>query len=113
MAALLQNVDDVIFVLGEHLGKSVGRFDGRGHRCGFGLLDIAEAGRIEDVGTEAHFAGGFLGDGESVAGDHLDGHTQGFRGGYGGRGILARRGITQMRADLVVGRQAGISWHFT
>ena len=54
-------------------------------------LDVAQAGGIEDVGAHPQCLGGLPGDGDLVAGDHLDRDAQLPRGGDGRLGIVARR----------------------
>ena len=91
VAVLLQDLDDVEFVLGEHLGEAVGMLDGLGHAgvsCCFG---VAKAAGIENVCAHAEFLGGFLGDGQRIAGHHLDLDAH-LSGGRDGRlGVLPRR----------------------
>ena len=55
------------------------------------ILRIAQYGGIEDVRAHAQLLGSFLGDGDLVAGNHLDfhAHLPGARNGC--LGLLARR----------------------
>ncbi len=68
-------------VLREDLREAVGALD----RCrdGFRLLTfgVAETAGVEDVRSQPELLGGFLGDRERVAGDHLDRHAEVSGGG--------------------------------
>ena len=62
-----------------------------GHRRRLLLLRVAEAAGIEDVRAHPQFLGGFLGDGQRIAGHHLDLHAHLSRGRDGRLGVVARR----------------------
>ena len=94
VAALLQIIDDVELVFGEDLGEAVGVLDGLGYRRRLLLLFVTQAAGIKDVGAHPKFLGGFLGDGQSIAGHHFDLHAQVFGGRDGRLGVVAR-GIEQ------------------
>ena len=49
VAALLKNIDNVEFVLGEDLGEAVGLFDGLRHLRRLLLLGVAQSAGIQDV----------------------------------------------------------------
>ena len=91
MAVLLQDVDDVECVFGEHLSETVGILDGLGHRGGFLGLSVAERVRVEDVRPHSQRLGHLAGDRQSVARDHLDLHAHLSRRRDGGLGVFARR----------------------
>ena len=99
VAALLQYVDDVVFVLGEDLGETVCGLDGFGYRRRFVLLRIAQGCGVEDVGAQADFGGGFLRDGQGVAGHHLDGDAHRRGGGDGRCRVVAGRVEQRQHAD--------------
>ncbi len=73
VAALLQHLDDVVLVLGEDLREAVGLLD-RSDRAAppRGAWCRSKHAGVENVGAQAELAGDLLGDGELVAGDHLD-----------------------------------------
>ena len=75
MTVLLKNIDDVVLVFGEYLGEAVGLFD-RFHRLlRLLILRIVQHGCIEDVRTHPELPGGFLCDGQLIAGNHFDFHA--------------------------------------
>ena len=91
VAVFLQDVDNVVFVFGEYLGEAVRFFDGLRQLRRLLILRIAQPGGIKDVRAHPQLAGCFLGNGQLVAGDHLDFHPHlpGARDGC--FGLLARR----------------------
>ncbi len=91
MAVLLQNVHDVELVFGEDLCESVGLLDGGSLRGGLFMFFVAEDACVENVGAHTQLLGGLLGDGERVAGHHLDLHAHRFRGSDGFLGIVPWR----------------------
>jgi len=93
MPALLQGLDDGVFVLGEDPREAVGRLDGvcdRGRHVVRVHVRRKGLGRRDDVGAEAELARDFAGDGGIVPGHHLDAHALGFGALDGGAGIVAR-----------------------
>ena len=92
VTTLLQGLDDAVLVLGEHLGKAIG------------FLDLADRRRWQrpmrhapgeqrlgrpDVGADTQLPGNLLGDGDVVAGDHLDRDAVAAGFGNGRRGVFA------------------------
>ena len=78
-------------MLREDLGETVRFFNRPGHLGSLVMLDIAQAGGIDNVRTHTELLCSFLGDCQGIAGHHLDLHTHGKRRGDGGLGIFARR----------------------
>jgi hypothetical protein len=72
VAGLLQHIDDVELVLREDLGEAVRLLDRRRKGRGLMTLGIAEAAGVEDVRSHPQLLGGFPGDGDRIAGHHLD-----------------------------------------
>ncbi len=75
VAALLQRLDDGVLVLRKHLREAFRPLDVGGDlRRDVPLGQVAgeQVGRPLDVGPEAELGGDLLGDGDVVAGDHLD-----------------------------------------
>ena len=105
VAALLQHVDDVVFVLGEDLGETVGGLDRLAHRRRFALLDIPEAGGVEDVGAQPDLGGGFLGDGQRITGHHLDGDAHRPAVAMVAAGVVARWVEQRQHTDELPGRR--------
>ena len=64
VAALLQDIDDVEFVFGKHLGETVRFLDGLRQLRRLMTLRVAEAAGIENIRAHPQFLGGFLGDGQ-------------------------------------------------
>ena len=88
VATLLQDLDDVVLVLGEDLGETIGSLDeivdlGAGHVT---AATETEALGVVDVGAEAELAGSLAGNADGVTGKHLDGQaeTLGLVDGAGG-----------------------------
>ena len=71
MIALLQNIDNVILVLGEHLREAVGPFYCFSSLRGNVLPEVAQCGGVQDVRAHVEFFRGLLCDGERIAGHHL------------------------------------------
>ena len=91
VAALLQNVDDVEFVLRKHLRESIGMLDGLGKLRGLLMLGVAKTAGVENIRAQAQFPGGFPGDGQRIARHHLDGHPHVSSGRDGRLGLLPGR----------------------
>ena len=87
--ALLQNIHDVEFVLGEYLGESVRLFDGLRHLRRLLLLRVTQCAGIQDVCAQSELFRGFPCDGNLIARNHLDVHAH-LPGARDGRfGLLA------------------------
>ena len=99
MAALLQHVDDVVFVLGKDLGETVCGLDGFGHRRRFVLLRIAQGCGVENVGAQTDLGRGLLRDGQRVPGHHLDGDAHCCGGGDGRCRVVAGRVEQRQHTD--------------
>ena len=91
VAVLLQHVDDMKLMFGEHLSEAVRILDGLGHRRGFLGLGVAEGVRVEDVRAHSQRLGHLAGDRQSVARHHLDLHAHLSRRRDGGLGVFPRR----------------------
>ena len=91
VTALLQVSDDMELVFGEHLGKTVGLLDCLSHRRRCLLLFVAKASGIKDICAHPQCLGGFPGDGQRIAGHHLDLHAHMLRGRDGRLGIVPGR----------------------
>ena len=65
--------------------------DGLGDSLRLVMLDVTQAGGVENVGTQSDLLGGLLRDGQCVAGDHLDRDAHVARGGDGRLGVIAWR----------------------
>ena len=91
VAAFLQDIHNVEFVFGKHLGETVSFLDGLGHLSGFLLLRVTQAGGIEDVGAHIQFFRGFLGNRQGISRHHLDLNAHCQRGCDGCLRIFARR----------------------
>lgn len=94
VTTLLENLDDVVLVLGEDLGESISGLDeivdlGTGH-----VTTTAETETLSvvDVGTETELAGGFTGDTDGITSQHLDGETESL-GFVDGAGSIVTWGI--------------------
>ena len=59
--------------------------------CRHLLLEVAQGAGVEYMRTHVQLLGGFLGDGQRIAGHHLDLHAHRQRGRDGGLGIVPRR----------------------
>ena len=99
VAAFLQDIHNVELVFGEHLGEAVRLLDGLGHRRGLLLLRVAQAAGIEDICAHVQLFGGFLGDGQCIARNHLDLHAHRQRGRDGCLGIFPWRIEQGQHAD--------------
>ena len=96
VTTLLKNLDDIVLVLGEDLGETIGSLDeivdlGTGHVT---TTTETETLSIVDVGAETELARGFAGNTDGITSQHLDGETKalGFVNGAGGivtRGVRA------------------------
>ncbi|ROV95796.1 hypothetical protein VPNG_08757 [Cytospora leucostoma] len=78
VATLLEDLDDVVLVLGEDLGETIGSLDEVVH-LGTGHVTAAtetETLSVVDVGTKTELAGSLTGDTNGVTSQHLDGQTQ-------------------------------------
>ncbi|TLS28806.1 hypothetical protein PpBr36_01840 [Pyricularia pennisetigena] len=78
VTTLLQNLDDVVLVLGENLGETVGGLNEivdlrAGHVT---ATTKTQALSIVDVGTKTELARGLTSDADSITSKHLDGQTQ-------------------------------------
>ena len=85
-----KNVHDVILVLGEHLGKTIGLFDGFPGLRRLVMLRVAEAAGIENIAAEAERSSGLASDGHSVTGHHLYVDAHGASAGDRCFGLFAR-----------------------
>ena len=91
MPTLLQVIDNVELVCGEHLRKAASVLDGLGHRRRLLLLLVAQRAGIKDICGHPQFLGGFLGDGQRIAGHHLDLHAHMLGGCDGFPGVVPWR----------------------
>lgn len=78
VATLLQNLDDVVLVLGENLGETISSLDeivnlGTGHVT---TATETETLSIVDIGTETELARSLTSDTNGITSQHLDGETQ-------------------------------------
>ena len=96
---LLHDIDDVEFVLREHLREAVGVLDLLGGLRRFLLLGIAEFAAVENVGAHAEGLGHFARDRQRVAGHHLDLHAHLGRGRDGLLRVHARRVEQRQHAE--------------
>jgi hypothetical protein len=99
VAVLLQNIHDMEFVLGKHLGKSVGILDQFDFRRRLLALGISQVGAIENIGAHAERLRGFPGDRQGVAGHHLDFHAHLARRLHRGFRVRARRIVKRQHAQ--------------
>ncbi|TLD09389.1 uncharacterized protein PgNI_07616 [Pyricularia grisea] len=93
VTTLLQDLDDVVLVLGENLGETVGSLNEvvnlrAGHVT---AATKTKALSVVDVGTETELAGSLAGDANGITGKHLDGQTQVLGLVDGAGGIVAGR----------------------
>lgn len=93
VATLLQDLDDVVLVLGEDLGETIGSLDeivdvGSGHGT---ATTETETFSVVDVGSETELAGSFTGNTDGVTSQHLDGETEGLGFVDGLSGVVAWR----------------------
>lgn len=91
VATLLQDLDDVVLVLGEDLGETIGSLDEivdlrAGHVT---TATETEALSVVDVGAEAELAGSLAGNADGVTSKHLDGQTETLGLVDGAGGIVA------------------------
>ncbi|EPE08776.1 hypothetical protein F503_04363 [Ophiostoma piceae UAMH 11346] len=96
VATLLQDLDDVVLVLGENLGETIGSLNeivnlGTGHVT---TATKTQALSVVDVGTKAKLARSLASNTDSITSKHLDGQTQGLglvdsAGGIVARGVRA------------------------
>ncbi|GKT86554.1 LOW QUALITY PROTEIN: hypothetical protein Ct61P_04404 [Colletotrichum tofieldiae] len=78
VATLLENLDDVVLVLGEDLGETIGSLDEvvnlrAGHVT---TTTETETLSVVDVGTKTELAGSLTSDTNGVTSQHLDGETE-------------------------------------
>ncbi|TLD21338.1 hypothetical protein PspLS_09068 [Pyricularia sp. CBS 133598] len=93
VATLLQDLHDVVLVLGENLGETIGSLNEivnlrAGHVT---AATKTKALSVVDVGTKTELAGGLTGDADGITGKHLDGQTQVLGLVDGAGGIVAGR----------------------
>lgn len=79
VATLLQDLDDVVLVLGENLCETIGSLDkvidlGAGHGA---TTTETETLSVVDVGTEAELTRSLTGNANGITSQHLDGETEG------------------------------------
>ena len=86
---MLQDVHDVEFVFGEHLGEAVRVLDGLLQLRGLMMAGIAEAAGVQNVLAQPQLSSGFPADGQLITRDHLHVYAHLPRGGDGRFGILA------------------------
>lgn len=75
VTTLLQHLDDLVLVLGENLSETIGTLN----KIVLGSAretTVDKLSRVVDLGTESKHLAGFLGDGNSVTSQHLDGNTE-------------------------------------
>jgi hypothetical protein len=94
VTTLLENLDDVVLVLGEDLSESISGLDeivnlGTGHVT---TTTETETLSVVDVGTETELAGGFTGYTDGITSQHLDGETESL-GFVDGAGSIVTRGV--------------------
>lgn len=89
VTTLLEHLDDTVLVLGEDLGESVSALD-KVVGDGAAKTTVDELLRVVDLGAEGKHLAGFLGNGNGVTSQHLDGNTElgSLKNGLGG--ILTR-----------------------
>lgn len=90
MATLLQHLDDLVLVLGEHLSETVGALDEIVLR-GAGETSVDELLGVVDFGAERKHLASLLRNGNSVTCQHLDRNTKLLGLNDGLSGILTRR----------------------
>jgi hypothetical protein len=96
VATLLENLDDVVLVLGENLGETIGSLNEIVDLRSGHLTAAAKTKTFSviDVGTETELAGGFTSNADGITSQHLNGQTEslGFVDSTGGivtRGVRA------------------------
>ena len=94
VAALLQDLDDVVLVLGEDLGETIGSLDEivdlrAGHVT---AATETEALSVVDVGAETELARSLTSDTDGITSKHLDGQTERL-GLVDGAGGIVTRGV--------------------
>ena len=89
VTTLLQHLDDLVLVLGEHFGETVGLLD-QVVLGGAGKTTVDQTLGVVDLGAEGQHLASLLGDGDGVTSQHLDGQTQVLGLGDGVGGILTR-----------------------
>lgn len=89
MSTLLEHLDDLVLVLGEHLGETIGLLDkvvlGRTSQT-----TVDQALRVVDLGAQGKHLASFLGNSEGVTSQHLDRETKGLGSSDSVGGILTR-----------------------
>ena len=93
VTTLLENLDDVVLVLGEDLGETIGSLDeivdlGTGH---FTATTKTKTFSVVDVGTKTELARRLPSDTDGITSQHLDGQTKG-------------PGLVDSAASIVTGR---------
>lgn len=103
VATLLQDLDDVVLVLGENLGETIRSLNEvvnlrAGHVT---TATKTQALSVVDVGTKTELAGSLTSDADGITGKHLDGQTQvlGLVDGAGGI-VTGRVGAGHDTKDL-------------
>jgi hypothetical protein len=78
VATLLQNLDDVVLVLGEHLGETIGSLDEVVHLRAGHVTAATEtkALSVVDVGAETELARSLTSNADGITSKHLDGQTE-------------------------------------
>lgn len=89
VTTLLEHLDDTVLVLGENLSETISTLN-EVVGDGTSKATVDELLRVVDLGTEGKHLAGFLGNGNSVTSQHLDGNTElgSLKNGLGG--ILTR-----------------------
>lgn len=75
VTTLLQHFDDLVLVLGENFGETVGALD-KVVLSSTGETTVDKLSRVVDLGTEGKHLAGFLGNSDSITSQHLDGNTE-------------------------------------
>ena len=93
VTTLLENLDDVVLVLGEDLGETIGGLDEivdlrAGHVT---ATAETEALSVVDVGSETELAGRLTSDADGITSKHFDGETERLSLVNGAGGIVTRR----------------------
>jgi hypothetical protein len=91
VTTLLQHLDDLVLVLGEDFGETIGTLN-EVVLAGTSETTVDKTLRVVDLGTESKHLASFLGNSDSVTSQHLNGKTEvlGFSDGVGS---VVTRGI--------------------
>jgi len=93
VATLLQNLDDVVLVLGEHLGETISSLDEVVDLRARHVTATAETQTLSvvNVGTETKLAGSLTSNADGITSKHLDGQTERLGLVDGTGSVVARR----------------------